>query len=432
MVILRMLRSGLVNRDFGLLLLAQLFASFGDYIFASSMTVWVASDLFTNSKWLPMLILLVLVATTLPRVLVGPFAGVWIDHMDARRVMILADGIRVAGFVLWAIAAIVLEDPVWLFVVGVGVVALNSVAAQFFDPARAVVVQIVLPPDRRVDGASRSILTVTGSAAAATALGPVLFAALGIGSAVVAGIVFFSFSMLLSISLRYRGSDSSALDRLSYWSDFGRGIKLAWRSPQLRMVMYGIALYGVSVGLNNIALSLFALQTLRFSPAEYGVVAAMFPCGNLIAVVSAPPLVKNVGTTRLYAVTLCLLGVVYCAYALNSSFVLAIILMALAGAVFACYLMCQGPILLASTPVGFMGRVTAITGPLLSLSSLAASVVAAQIIRQLLEERLVFTHGEPFDPYRLCLLVSAVLLVGGGGVLIMAARRRETVVPVRG
>src|SRR5512146_3427232 len=72
---------------------------------------------------------LMLMATAAPSLLVGLFAGVFVDRYDRRRIMIAADLIR--GVLVFVIPFLVPHGVAWLYIV----VALTSAVGQFFDPA---------------------------------------------------------------------------------------------------------------------------------------------------------------------------------------------------------------------------------------------------------------------------------------------------------
>jgi hypothetical protein len=65
------------------------------------------------------------------------------------------------------------------------------------------------------------------------------------------------------------------------------------------MVLVGVCLYGVSLGVNNSVLALFGLKTLDLNPGQYGLLAMMFPLGNLISAVSVENLLKGWARTAL-------------------------------------------------------------------------------------------------------------------------------------
>src|SRR5690348_18470932 len=78
----------LINRDFALLWLGQAVSYLGDFVFDTTLVVWIATQLAVGQPWAPLAVSGVLVAATLPIFLVGPIAGVFVDRWrsEERRV----------------------------------------------------------------------------------------------------------------------------------------------------------------------------------------------------------------------------------------------------------------------------------------------------------------------------------------------------------
>ena len=102
----------------------QLVSTIGTALTSLAASIYVFR--LTNSAWS---VGLMLMATAAPSLLVGLFAGVFVDRYDRRMIMIVCDGLRAVLVVL--IPFLVSIDVVWLYVI----VALTSAIGQFYDPA---------------------------------------------------------------------------------------------------------------------------------------------------------------------------------------------------------------------------------------------------------------------------------------------------------
>src|SRR5579885_3273472 len=85
----------LLNRNFGLLWLGQTISVIGDFVFDTTLVVWIATALAKDQSWAPLAVSGVLLATSVPVLLVGPVAGVFVDRWNKRRTMLVMDGLRV-------------------------------------------------------------------------------------------------------------------------------------------------------------------------------------------------------------------------------------------------------------------------------------------------------------------------------------------------
>ncbi|KAF0848601.1 MFS transporter [Nocardia caishijiensis] len=422
-----------IGPDFRRLWLAQAFSSFGEYLFAGTSTVWVATRLFPDSPRLPAFVGAVILAESVPRIVVGPIAGVYADRWRARKTMIVNDCLRAGLFVALLLLGLSgTAASAEMFVVLLICICLSATSAQFFNPSRAAVMQLVVPEDRRVDAASMSMLSLTGVAVLASAAGPAVFALFGAAVAVSVCIATYAISGIMTVLVRDRyHPQGRAVGRFRH--DFSDGLRVAWRAPMLRVVLVGACFYGVSLGINNSVLALFGLKSLDLAPSHYGVLAMMFPLGNMIGAAVGGRFVKGLGIGRAYLLALTALGVGYAGYACAGRLSTACVLMLVCGAVFSIYIMCQGSLLQSAVPEGYMGRISAVLGPLVSMTSAVSTLFASQVLAFAGTRGIVAGDGGRLDPYRLLIMFGAAFLLIGGGAMYFVrrgARKDELSSPV--
>ena len=388
----------LISRSFALIWVAQALSSFGEYVLAATVTVWLATGLAPGDPALPLYIGAVVAATSVPRLVLLPFAGVLVDRWPARRVMVAADLARAGLLLPLLVIAASAPSPVVIGAV-IGTQLLIGCASQLFDPARAALVQVVVPADRRAAAAGRSLLASTGVGILSGLTGPAVYAVLGPHPALVMDAASFLASAALVLAVRERGvtpadvhADGAGADAdadahgavasagTRFRAELAAGVRIVRSSPRLWVLVAGLAAYGVTLGVNNATLALLALTTMGLTAAEYGVVTAMFAVGGLVGSVTAPALVARIRPERALPAALVALGLTYAAYSTARAFLPAAILMGVAGLAFAVFLVAQGPILQAEAPVGAMGRVSSLTTPVLAASSLLATIVTAQVL----------------------------------------------------
>ncbi|MQY20074.1 MFS transporter [Nocardia macrotermitis] len=365
----------------------------------------------------------VVLSATVPRIIVAPLAGVLVDRWDARRVMVVSDAVRA---LFYAILLIVLvcgsESSAVQYGASLIVLTIGNVSAQFFNPARGALMQVIIPAEQRVEAAGTSMFALTGVAMAATALGPVSYAVLGTVASisVCIGAYGISLSMTCLTTNRSIRAESSPAH---FWSEFAEGFRTAWGSASLRMILIGVVLYGISLGINSTTLSLYGLKTLGLEPEQYGLLSMMFPAGNLVASILGVRLVKRYGRHRVYVLALMGLGIGYGIYGLARSIPVAFVSMFVCGTVFSLYVLCQGPILQEATPYGYMGRITAITTPVMALASIAGTVALSQALDLLIGH----DSGSPVvNPYGTMIAIGAGCMLIGGSVMFAAQRRGGT------
>lgn len=130
------LRRVLWNRPFTLLWLSQLVSNSGDYIFDVAI-VW----LVLKTTGSPFYVGLVLAASLLPGVLVGPIAGVYIDKLNRRSLMLLGNAFQAAvslGIALLYIAGLL---PMWALLI---LIFMLNAGALFVRPAVTAVTPVLV------------------------------------------------------------------------------------------------------------------------------------------------------------------------------------------------------------------------------------------------------------------------------------------------
>lgn len=299
------LRRLVIGREFGLLWFAQAASSFGEFALATTLTVWFIEGLGAGEAWLPTAIAALVAAVAVPRILVAPFAGAWVDRRRPKAVLWSSDLARAAVVTLVVVSLMTLRVPSGVaIVVLIAMVALNSTLAQFFNPARAALVQAVLEPEQRVAAASRSTFALNGVAIVAAAVGPAMYVAVGPYWSLVINALTYLTSAAFILFLRDRDITSGLPERKRYFAELADGIRLAWATTELRLILVGVAIYGVSLGVNNTVLALFALRTVALTPIQYGFVAAAFAAGALIGALVATMATRWLGVQRAFIVAL--------------------------------------------------------------------------------------------------------------------------------
>src|SRR6266511_5420384 len=114
------------NRNFRLLYIGQTISQLGDWFNAVAVYALLLdlTGSATAVAWM-------MITQFLPIALVGPVAGVVVDRVNRRRLMIGADAVR--GVLILGLLFVRHADQVWMAYV---VMALTSAASGFFEPSR--------------------------------------------------------------------------------------------------------------------------------------------------------------------------------------------------------------------------------------------------------------------------------------------------------
>jgi len=265
-------------RDFGLLWLAGLISIAGDIALFIALPLYVYR--LTDST---VATAGVLVATFAPRVLLGSIAGVFVDHWDRKRVMLVADLIR-APLLLPIVFAP--DHLVVLYTIA----AVQGTIGLFFSPAEGALLPRLVGKEHLVQANALNALNDNIGLLIGPVIGATLYAAAGIGGVVLINAATYLASGFLiafiETDARPERSDpdrsGSAVRRVK--SDLGQGLSMIGRNRALRVLVVAALLSGVAEGVfATLGLSPLVLDVLGGTPAQVGWIAGAQALGGFAA-----------------------------------------------------------------------------------------------------------------------------------------------------
>jgi CRP-like cAMP-binding protein/predicted MFS family arabinose efflux permease len=220
---------------------------------------------------------LMLVATSAPSLVVGLIAGVYVDRMDRKRIMIAADILRAIFVVL--IPFLITIHIAWLYIV----VALISAIGQFFDPAQESVLPEVATDEELAAANSFMAISSFGSTAIGFAGAGLLASQFPIewafyidGFSFVLSAVFIFFVRIESVEAKAKTSIAIVARNLKAGARF-----LVDNSVLRSLFIIGFPVY-LSLGLWNSLLLPFAIRALEATEFEFGLQEGLTSIGFVI------------------------------------------------------------------------------------------------------------------------------------------------------
>jgi MFS family permease len=231
--------------------------------------------------------------------LFGPFAGVVIDRVRRRPVLILAD---------LGLALLAASIPAAFFLGAVGMRQLYAV--QFLAGALSifseVAVMAYLPALVRREQLVRANSQMMASNAAISIAGPGLAGVLVQMLSAPVVILFDAVSFVLSavctalIRAPEPAEDAAAaVQRRGVWAEIAEGLRFVYGHPVLRPLAEAIALHFLFVNVIYTLLVIYAVRELGVEPAPLGLVFAALGPGFLVGALLAPRAARRFGTGRL-------------------------------------------------------------------------------------------------------------------------------------
>jgi MFS family permease len=290
-----------VNRGFRLLWLGESTSALGSSV-ASVALPLVALDTLHASAFQ---VSLLTAAAWLPWLLIGLLAGVWVDRLKRRRIMLAADLAALVLFLTVPLAG-------WLDVLTVPlllVVALLGGTAQvFFATAYRAYLRSVVEPDERVAANAR----LQGSESAAQVAGPGVAGLLTQVAGAVTGVLVDALTFAVSALCLWRIGDveqpPARTAERHLLSEVKQGLSFVLRDGYLRtFALFGGTSNLLLVGYQSILVT-FLVREVRLSPGTVGVLLAAGQAGGVLGALVARRVASRVGTARFVLATKFVLG----------------------------------------------------------------------------------------------------------------------------
>jgi len=413
-----------INGNYGRLWLGHTISVFGDFIFDTTLVIWIAAVIARGQTWAPLAVSGVFIATTVPVLIAGPIAGVFVDRWNKRRTMLVMDAARAILVALLILTSGVVPLPFlpggrlplfWQLGIVYGVVFLLNTLSQFFRPASLALIGDIVPEETqaRAMGLSQTSMSI------AMILGPTLAAPLFVafGPEWALGIDALSFvaSYLLIHTVVAPPAARSVAEgaRPSFWREFGGGLRFFVRSRVLVILTISATIVMLGGGALNTLDYFFVTGNLHAPTSLYGALSGVMGIGMILGAILAGAFAQKVGLTRTLWLSLLGMALLITAYARATDIWVAIILIGVAGIPQAALNVAAGPLLLQNTPREMVGRVSSILNPTVTISTLVGAALGGYLDSTVLRgfsATLLGIHFGPVDTIFTC--AGLIALVG--------------------
>lgn len=376
----------LVNRNYARLWAGQAVSLLGDFVFATTLVLWVSVVLLPGRSYAPAAVSAILFCAAVATLLVGPIAGVFVDRWDRRRTMLRADLIR-AGLVgaLTAVAFLPgdwFPVPVTLGAIYVAVL-LTTAAGQFFNPARFALIGDVVAGDAdraRAAGIGQATMAVAGIIGPPLAA-PLLFT-VGLRWALLLNAASFVASYVAVRSVRVDPPPETAPaqagepDSGRLWRELRGGIRVIGGSRFLRALIIPALVVNLGAGALNALGVFFVTENLHVEARFFGTLDLGFGIGAIVGALAAGFLAARLGNVRILWLGWLTTGLGLLVYARLGSLPAAIVVLVFVSLPLAAAETAAAPLLMRAAPREYLGRVMSVLVPLAQLAQIIAIAAA--------------------------------------------------------
>ena len=335
------------KRDFRLLWSAQLVSTVGTALtdLAAGILVFKA----TNSA---LSVGLMFMAASIPTLIVGLIAGVFVDRYNRRTIMVVADVLR--ALIVVSIPFLISINIALLYVA----VALVSTISQFFNPANDALLPEVATDEELAAANSWIMISSFGSTSIGFALSGLLATAFDINWAFYLDSLTFLFSAFTLLFVRVGKIEAVGDTSVGVvFENLKEGISTLARTPILRSLILTGAPVFLSFGLWNVLLLPFALNALHATEFEYGIQEGVTSVGFVVGSLMMAKWADRLREGSWIVIGLVAMGLAGVLYGVSTSIPLAILLVTISGFFNAPNSIARRVIMQRSTPRELRGRV---------------------------------------------------------------------------
>jgi MFS transporter, DHA3 family, macrolide efflux protein len=206
------------KRDIIIFLSSQTFSLFGSALVQYAIMWYVT--LTTKSG---MMMTLFIVCGFIPTFLLSPFAGVWADRFNRKKLIMIADAMIAIVTLLLAITFMLGYDEIWLLFV---IAAVRALGAGIQTPAVGAILPQIVPEDKLtkingINGSLQALMMFVAPIVSATLLTMATIEVIFFIDVVTAAIAISTLLFFLRIPLHQKATDKQTT---SYMDDFKQGL----------------------------------------------------------------------------------------------------------------------------------------------------------------------------------------------------------------
>ena len=268
-------RSLLKNKDFSLLMAATFISTVGTIVQNTALSLYVLDTTQSSVKFASVLVL-----SSLPQLILGPFCGVISDWVDRKKFMVILN--IISAMVIIVPTILLFNNKITLSVIYAIVITLGFIMA-FYSPTSAGVIRIIVKDKNLSDAYAVNSFVDSIEYMIAPMIGAIVYSLFGLK------IIFLlnGLSFILAAILQFKihiPLKKETIDKLSFKkfnSDFIQGITYIFNNKNLWYLAVTIMLFNFfsaplfSVGTGYIAKLQFKVSNEQFSLIEtIGVIAS--------------------------------------------------------------------------------------------------------------------------------------------------------------
>ncbi|MGE5631851.1 MAG: MFS transporter [Caulobacteraceae bacterium] len=265
------------NRNFVLLMAARFVSLIGDRIHFFALTWYILNKIGTGSA-----VGTIMIFSTAPSVIIGPFTGVLADRFDRRKIMIFMDAVRGAVAITLGYLVLIDRAPLWTLYAGTCILA---ICGAMYNPTSQALFPNLVGDTQLLNANSTASLLNSTSMILGPVIGGILFGIVGTQGSFAINAVTFVFSAVCEIFIVapriVKHADIKAKD---FFNNLVEGFKFVYKTKALlAMLIFGSIVNFFFFPVQDVIQPIVVKNILLLSAEDYGKIVAFFPGGLLFS-----------------------------------------------------------------------------------------------------------------------------------------------------
>lgn len=264
-----------LNRNLTILLGGQFVSQMGDKFYILALAYWVLETTQSSAKMGIMLFY-----SFFPAIVLGIFAGAYIDKYDRKKILVLADLIR--GVVVFGVLIVYLQGALTLPII-IAAQVLLSICAAFYDPAIPAVIPQIVKKDQLVKANSLTQFVQGFSTIAGPVLGGIAIATVGYTFIFVFNALSYIISGIFEcfIAIPKREIEKST-ESSSIFKDLGEGLRFIAGKKPLLVILSIVGVIHFFVGSIEVVVPVLAFRLSGAGPTNLGFLQTSIGVGTVL------------------------------------------------------------------------------------------------------------------------------------------------------
>jgi predicted MFS family arabinose efflux permease len=292
------------NADFMKLWLSETISVFGSAVGGLAYSILAAVSLHASPTQMGILA----AANSLPWLLIGLFAGVWVDRFRRRPVLMIANLGR--ALLVGAIPLLMITNLLTIEYLYVSNFFYGALTV-FFDIAYQSYLPSLIKREDLTEGNSKMEVSRSASHIAGPGLGGIFIQYLGVSIAIVVDAVSFVVSAVLLNRIRNSETPPERPQQSrSIWQEIREGLSALFNNIYMRSSLGNIATFNLCYGIVSAVYVLFLTRDLQLQPVSIGIIYTASGPGALVGALIAGRLTQRLGLGPTLVGTAFLSGIV--------------------------------------------------------------------------------------------------------------------------